>query len=59
MEIADIGRTALIETDRLRRNGSCVFSTCEYSNPTGSHTDRIFIHAINELENNIIFFPTG
>ncbi|CNE22614.1 cysteine synthase family protein [Yersinia nurmii] len=52
MEIADIGHTALIEINRLRRNGNRVFSKCEYNNPTGSHKDRTFIHIINELESN-------
>lgn len=50
MNLADIGDTPFLEIDNLSVNGNRFFSKCEFTNPTGSHKDRTYLHIINVLE---------
>jgi len=55
--LASIGETPLIELDTLAQTRTRIWAKCEFLNPTGSHKDRLYKHAIQKLESQRVLKP--
>ena len=55
--LASIGETPLIELDTLASTRTRIWAKCEFLNPTGSHKDRLYKHAIEKLESQGVLKP--